>query len=157
MTALRHWPAGTTTPMTLFAGDSANSLLIHYVARQVKDMEMPPVGKGNPLTPEQISLLRAWIDQGANWSTTNQTAHLAFTFAPTLRWIGVQGDKAKFRELSGCERRIFRRGGRVFVLPTNQSHGKILAERDMSLPPTGTIKLNLAVDEADQWIHPRWF
>ena len=32
-------------------GDSTNSLLIHYVARQVKDMEMPPIGKGSPLTP----------------------------------------------------------------------------------------------------------
>ncbi len=74
MIARRHWPAGITTPMTLSPGDSANSWLIHYVARQVKDMEMPPVGKGNPLTPEQISLLRAWIDQGANWNTTNQTA-----------------------------------------------------------------------------------
>ena len=35
-------------------------------------MEMPPIGKGKPLTPQQIGLLRAWIDQGANWSTTNQ-------------------------------------------------------------------------------------
>jgi len=23
--------------------------------------------KGEPLTPEQIGVLRAWIDQGANW------------------------------------------------------------------------------------------
>src|ERR1700744_919822 len=30
-------------------GDSGNSLLIHYVARQVPDMEMPPVGRGEPL------------------------------------------------------------------------------------------------------------
>ena len=30
----------------IVAGDSTNSLLIQYVARQVKDMEMPPVGKG---------------------------------------------------------------------------------------------------------------
>jgi hypothetical protein len=31
----------------------------------VEDMQMPP--KGDPLTPEQIGLLRAWIDQGAVW------------------------------------------------------------------------------------------
>ena len=85
----------------IVAGRQHNSLLVHYVARQVKDMEMPPIGKGNPLTPEQISLLRAWIDQGANWSTTNQIASLGLSFSPTLRWIGVQGDKAKFRELQG--------------------------------------------------------
>jgi Protein of unknown function (DUF1553)/Protein of unknown function (DUF1549) len=28
---------------------------------------MPPPGKGEPLTSEQVGLLRAWIDQGAQW------------------------------------------------------------------------------------------
>ena len=50
-------------------GHSAESPLIHYVARQVPDLEMPPLGKGEPLTPEAIGLLRAWIDQGAPWTT----------------------------------------------------------------------------------------
>ncbi|MHB1308354.1 MAG: DUF1553 domain-containing protein, partial [Limisphaerales bacterium] len=48
-------------------GDSAGSPLIHYVAHRVEDFEMPPPGKGAPLTPEQVGLLRAWIDQGAVW------------------------------------------------------------------------------------------
>ena len=28
---------------------------------------MPPSGKGEPLTAEQVGILRAWIDQGAKW------------------------------------------------------------------------------------------
>jgi len=28
---------------------------------------MPPDGEGTPLTPEQVALLRAWIEQGATW------------------------------------------------------------------------------------------
>src|SRR5271154_2357928 len=88
---------GDNNTNDIVPGDSSKSLLIHYVARQVPDMEMPPTGRGNPLTPQQIGLLRAWIDQGANWNTTNQPAQLALTFAPTLRWIGVQGDQLKFR------------------------------------------------------------
>ena len=56
-------------------GDSSKSLLINYVARQVPDMEMPPVGKGDPLTPEQIGLLRAWIDQGADWARPINCPH----------------------------------------------------------------------------------
>src|SRR5256885_15430496 len=48
----------------IIPGDSAHSPLIHYVARLVKEMEMPPPGKGEPLTPTQIGILRAWIDQG---------------------------------------------------------------------------------------------
>lgn len=49
-------------------GDSANSPIIHAVARLDEDTAMPPEKKGTPLvviTPEQISLIRAWIDQGA--------------------------------------------------------------------------------------------
>lgn len=46
-------------------GDSAGSPLIHLVAGLVPDSLMP--AKGDPLTPEQIGVLRAWIDQGAKF------------------------------------------------------------------------------------------
>lgn len=46
-------------------GNSAKSGLVHAVARLNEDEAMPPEGKGNPLTKEQVSLVRAWIDQGA--------------------------------------------------------------------------------------------
>jgi mono/diheme cytochrome c family protein len=45
--------------------NSAESPLIHFVAGAVEEMQMPP--KGEPLSAEQIGLLRAWIDQGASW------------------------------------------------------------------------------------------
>ncbi len=46
-------------------GNSAKSLLVHSVARLDEDEAMPPEDKGKPLTNEQVSLIRAWIDQGA--------------------------------------------------------------------------------------------
>ncbi len=46
-------------------GRSAESPLIHAVAGLIPDMAMPP--KGDPLTRDQIGVLRAWIDQGAKW------------------------------------------------------------------------------------------
>src|SRR5687768_7586124 len=46
-------------------GKSEKSSLVHTVAGLVEDMMMPPEGKADPLTKEQIGLLRAWIDQGA--------------------------------------------------------------------------------------------
>lgn len=51
-------------------GDSAKSLMVQSVAHMTKDHDqwMPPLkNKANigPLTPEQIGLIRAWIDQGA--------------------------------------------------------------------------------------------
>ena len=50
-------------------GNSAKSMLVHNVARiGEEDTWMPPPdnkAKIPPLTPEQIGLIRAWIDQGA--------------------------------------------------------------------------------------------
>jgi hypothetical protein len=46
-------------------GDSAASPLVHFVAGTAADLRMPE--KGEPLTGEQVGLLRAWIDQGATW------------------------------------------------------------------------------------------
>lgn len=54
----------------LKAGDSAKSEIIQAVAHLTKDPDgwMPPPNNKagiKPLTPEQIGLIRAWIDQGA--------------------------------------------------------------------------------------------
>lgn len=137
----------------IVAGDSTNSLLIPYVARQVKDMEMPPVGKGSPLAAEQISLLRAWIDQGATWSTTNQAAQLAFDFAPALRGIGVQGDKAKFRELQGVNDG-FSGGVDQFSFVQQTSPTEKFSLSGHVIAPDRDYQLKLAVDETDQgFIH----
>ncbi len=46
-------------------GDSAGSKLIRMVAGLEKDLVMPPAGE--KLTAKEIGLLRAWIDQGAEW------------------------------------------------------------------------------------------
>ena len=60
-------------------GKSAESRLIHLVAGLDADKVMPP--KGERLTPEQIGLLRAWIDRGADWPDDGKVArseHWAF-------------------------------------------------------------------------------
>jgi len=82
-------------------GDSVHSRLIHYVAGLVEDMRMPPAGRGEALSLEQVGLLRAWIDQGVSWGATQAVAQTMFTASPTLRWISVRGSESKFRELQG--------------------------------------------------------
>jgi mono/diheme cytochrome c family protein len=49
----------------VLSGKSAESPLIHFVAGLDPEMVMPQ--KGDRLSAEQIGLLRAWIDQGADW------------------------------------------------------------------------------------------
>lgn len=47
------------------AGKSDQSQLLDYVSAADPAERMPP--EGDPLTAEQIGILRAWIDQGADW------------------------------------------------------------------------------------------
>ena len=49
-------------------GKSADSRLVHLLAGIDEEVGlMPPEGMGTPLTPAEIGLVRAWIDQGAKW------------------------------------------------------------------------------------------
>src|SRR5437879_5188686 len=45
-------------------GSSENSLLYHRLTGTAYGMQMPPTG---PLRPEQINIIKTWIDQGADW------------------------------------------------------------------------------------------
>jgi mono/diheme cytochrome c family protein len=61
---------GTKEGKIVNPGDSANSLIIKAVAHLTEDEDdyMPPLKNKagiEPLTADQIGLIRAWIDQGA--------------------------------------------------------------------------------------------
>jgi hypothetical protein len=89
---------GGENGVDILPGKSAASPLIHYVARLVPDMEMPPNDKGTPLTPQQVSLLRAWIDQGAAWDKGGASNTVDFSFSPFFGGTMVSGDAQKYRE-----------------------------------------------------------
>ncbi|MHB8520672.1 MAG: c-type cytochrome domain-containing protein [Limisphaerales bacterium] len=91
---------GGENGVDLIPGQSAQSPLIHNVAGLVEDLRMPPKGKGEALTAEQIGRLRAWIDQGIPWATNGAVAaqQQQFSISPTVQWITVSGDKQKFRD-----------------------------------------------------------
>jgi hypothetical protein len=57
-------------PAAVVPGHSEKSPLIEYVSGKVPESEMPPraVRERFPaLTTDEIAVLRAWIDQGAEW------------------------------------------------------------------------------------------
>jgi mono/diheme cytochrome c family protein len=56
---------GGDTGVAVIIGKSAESLLVEAVSGLDPDTAMPK--KGTKWTPEQVGLLRAWIDQGASW------------------------------------------------------------------------------------------
>src|SRR5450759_4086594 len=139
---------GDNNPDDIVPGDSGRSRLIHFVAGLVEDVQMPPPGKAEPLTPAQIGLLRAWIDQGAAWGTTNQFPQSAFSFSPTLRWIGVQGDKSKFREIEGVKEGV---GGGVenFSMERQDAPGRKLSMEGHFLAPEEDMQLKLQWTKTD--------
>jgi len=55
---------GTTSPGVIRPGNSDASLLMARIAGNSAGPQMPPTGA---LKPEQIGLIKAWMDQGAEW------------------------------------------------------------------------------------------
>ena len=139
---------GGENGIDILPGNGTKSPLIHYVARLVPDMEMPPEGKGTPLTPEQVGLLRAWIDQGAQWGATNVPVQTAFQLEPMLRWILVSGDKDKFREVEGTREGA---GGGVEQFSIEQQLGpdKKATVEGHVLFPDNDIQLKIALNKSD--------
>ncbi|HZM04107.1 MAG TPA: c-type cytochrome domain-containing protein [Candidatus Saccharimonadales bacterium] len=89
---------GGSEGVDIIPHNSAHSPLIRYVAGTDDEIKMPPRGKGK-LTEEQIGLLRAWIDQGAEWGKSNNIAGPLFNAELALGGISVHGNEGKFREL----------------------------------------------------------
>jgi hypothetical protein len=59
--------AGGDDGPVILPGKSLESRLLRYVAGLDDEHQMPPEGSGDPLKPEQVGVLRAWIEQGASW------------------------------------------------------------------------------------------
>jgi hypothetical protein len=127
-------------------GDSRNSLLIAYVAGHDPDLKMPPSGQGNPLSPQQISLLRAWIDQGANWTTTNRPPPPNLVLEPIIRGFDVHGNQAKFREIKGTHEGT---SGGVENFSYNQTGpDETISLTGRAIVPDNDFDVRLALDEA---------
>lgn len=59
---------GADNGPVIVPNDSSHSRLIQVIAGLDEDTgRMPPPDVADPLTDDQLALLRAWIDQGANW------------------------------------------------------------------------------------------
>ena len=139
---------GNDNTNDIVPGDSRDSLLLNYVARQVTDLEMPPPGKGDPLTPRQISLLRAWIDQGAPWSVTNAGPQIEVAATTDVGGVAVHGNQAKFRELENTTDGVLG-GGENFSVRDQINPNEKLAVDGRVEPRNQDYQLNLALDETD--------
>lgn len=145
---------GGDNGIDIIPGHSDKSPLIHFTAGLVEDTQMPPPGKGQPLTTAQIALLRAWIDQGAPWNNLPPTNLYSVSFSPVLGGTAVSGDAHKFRELNWqpkgangglADFQFFKQSGPDTTLLLN---GHVLRD---------DYKFNLSLDRNDLgFIHSGW-
>ncbi len=110
---------GDTHGVAIVPGKSAESPLIHYVAGTNEEMLMPP--KGKRLTAEEVGLLRAWIDQGANWP---DNASAKVENATAKHWAYQPVKKPAQPKVTGAQRN-----------PIDAFIGQKLAEQGLKLSP----------------------
>jgi len=58
---------GGDAGVVIVPGDSAKSPLYAHISGGEPDALMPPESENKPLSPAQIALIKAWIDEGAVW------------------------------------------------------------------------------------------
>ena len=136
----------------IIPGNSAESKLILMVAGAIEGKIMPPVGQG--LTEQELSLLRAWIDQGAAWSDSDEQAVPAPVQAPT-HWAfqavsrpepPAVKDQSWIR--NPIDKFILERLESESVEPSSEASKETLARR-LSLDLTG---LPLTLEEQEQFL-----
>lgn len=134
---------------------SAESMLIEYVAGIDPDKIMPP--KGDRLTAEQIGLLRAWIDQGANWpedapgNVLQKSQHWAFQ---PIRRPPLPGVKNANWVKNPIDAFILARLEREGVEPAPEADRTTLIRR-LYLDLLGLIPSPAEIDEFVQDPHPQ--
>ena len=133
---------------TIVPGKSAESSMIHMVCNLIDEMLMPPPsdkpGKSEPLTKEQIGILRAWIDQGAEWVAGADSYVKPVTFATDILPIfqqacaschGAEAPKGEFAALT-----------LVGVLRGGKAYGKVVTAGDVKKSSLITIVSGLDED-----------
>ena len=123
--------------------NSAKSRLVHLVAGIEEKVVMPPAGKR--LTPAEIGLLRAWIDQGAKWpidakstkAVSTRSTH--WSFQPITRPQPPQTNNAAWAR-NAVDQFILARLGKEGIEPAAEAAKTTLIRRvslDLTgLPPT---------------------
>ncbi|MCA9007966.1 MAG: DUF1549 domain-containing protein, partial [Planctomycetaceae bacterium] len=112
-------------------GKPDSSELVRRIRAEDESERMPPPDSGKQLTPRQISLLEAWIGQGAKWE-----AHWAYVRPTALEHASMAGDKWSANWIDRCLQREWRARG---LQPADDAEPPTLVRRLhfdlLGLPP----------------------
>jgi len=113
-------------------GKSSESPLFERISSHDPDIQMPPPSATRQLTPNEIDLIRHWIDQGADWQE-----HWAF-IPPVRPAVPPVSDSEWSR--NGIDRFVLSRLDRESLQPSSEANDETLIRRVTlaltGLPPT---------------------
>ncbi len=110
--------AGGKKGNPIVAGKSAESILYNYCARIAKPI-MPPKGE-EPLNPNELALLKLWIDQGAKPPADSTTVgsgkpEVVLTLPPSvvkpIRGVAINADKSLIASSRGNQIHLYKADG----------------------------------------------
>ncbi len=104
---------------TMRPGDPENSLLLDHVSDPNSDDAMPPRGKGERMTAEEIELVRKWIQEGAHIFPPKPISSIPLAERPLMDWTSSAGTKvkARFKGLSGSTVDLVLENGKSLRVP----------------------------------------
>lgn len=112
---------GDSGESALVPGDSSNSLLIRLVEGHESDRRMPPDGPA--LSKRQVSILKRWIDRGADWPGQMDSTNSAMKSTLSKHWSLQPLRRPMVPQVDGCDH------------PIDAFIGRKLQSRGLNLSP----------------------
>ncbi len=139
-----HQPADSGEPLFV-SSKPDESLLIHVVEESDPDHRMPP--KGDPLTAQQIDILRSWIEAGAEWPDDGWRPKKHWAYQPPVR-PEVPAPTFPARAENEIDAFVFARLAEAGLEPNPEADSTVLLRR-LYLDLTG---LPPSVEEVDAFV-----
>jgi uncharacterized membrane protein len=76
----------------IIAGNAEESDFFKYLVSEDEDELMPPPDAENPLSQQQITLVRSWIDEGAKWPEDVKIEDAALQLSDSSDGLDASGD-----------------------------------------------------------------
>lgn len=100
---------------TMRPGDPDNSVLVDHISNPNSDDAMPPPGKGDRMTDDEIEKVKQWLLAGAAIYPPKPMSTIPLAERPLLEWKSAAGTviQAKFVTLSGDNLELMQENGKA--------------------------------------------